>query len=141
GIKQALCSLVDALDGMYAAVIMLRDFPDMLVVIRKRSPLCIGYGKDEMFIASDSLAFADKASSVVFVPDESFAFVYKDRLEIYNFFGELLEADVQPLAKVSIVTDKAGYEHFMLKEIEEQYVVVSKTVESLSCLGQDVWNQ
>ena len=54
-------------------VILLQDFPDQMVLVRKRSPLCIGIGDDEMFVASDPMAFAGKTKKVLFMPDESFA--------------------------------------------------------------------
>ena len=69
--------MVNQLEGAYAFVAILQDYPDQMVLIRKRSPLCIGIGDDEMFVASDLMAFADKTKKVLFLPDESIAFVKK----------------------------------------------------------------
>ena len=68
----------------------LQDFPDQMVLIRKRSPLCIGIGDNEMFVASDPMAFAGKTKKVIFLPDESFAIVKKDMIELYDFSGKAL---------------------------------------------------
>ena len=58
-----------------------------MVLVRKRSPLCIGIGDDELFAASDPLAFAGNTSKVCFLPDESFAIVKADQIELYDFKG------------------------------------------------------
>jgi len=74
---------------------VLQDFPDLMVLVRKRSPLCIGIGDNEMFVASDPVAFAGKTNKILFLPDESFALVKKDMIELYNFSGKALPLAVQ----------------------------------------------
>ncbi len=63
------------------------EYPDLMLVARKRSPLCIGSGDDEMFVASDLLAFAGKTNKMLFLPDESFAFIKQNKVELYDFKG------------------------------------------------------
>lgn len=140
-LKEAIVLLTQRLEGMYALVIIIKDFSDCLIVIRKGSPICIGYGKDEKFIASDELAFAGMAESVLFIPHESFAFVYADRVELYDFAGTKKVAHYIPCATGAVAIDKAGYDHFMLKEIHEQPVAIEKTVTALSFLGSLLWQQ
>jgi glucosamine--fructose-6-phosphate aminotransferase (isomerizing) len=123
--------LVQKLEGAYACIVMLQAFPDMLIAIRKKSPLCIGVSNGEMFIASDSIAFADKADKVLFLPDESFAFVMQDRVEIYNFSGQKIVVNNENITCSFEHVDKGAYDHFMLKEIYEQKNAIIKTVESL----------
>ena len=140
-LELAVIALVESLRGMYAFVIMMRDYPDMLLAVRKQSPLCVGFGDNEMFVASDVIAFAGKADSVFFLPDESFSFIYRDSIELYDFSGALLPVKPQPLLTAFLQTDKGSYEHFMLKEIEEQPAAIKTTVEALASLGDGLWNQ
>lgn len=123
--------IIQQFSGAYACIIMLQVFPDLLIVVRKRSPLCIGIGDDEMFVASDTLAFADKTKQVVFLPDESFAFVLKNRIELYDFSGKNIAYFIDTITHSFEHTDKGDYEHFMLKEIYEQKNAIINTVESL----------
>src|SRR5438477_4371782 len=125
--------LVQQLHGAYAFIVMLQTFPDVLIVVRKKSPLCIGMGSGEMFIASDVIAFADKTNKVLFLPDESFAFVFRDTIQLYDFQGNRLIADEQTIDAHFEQSNKGEYEHFMLKEIYEQKNAIAKTVESLQC--------
>ncbi len=126
-----VCSAVRLLQGTYAFIVMLQAFPEQLIVVRKKSPLCIGIGDGEMFIASDVIAFAGKTDKVFFLPDESFALVSKDRILAYDFSGQPLPIVLHTTTAIFERSDKAGYEHFMLKEIYEQKRAITKTVESL----------
>jgi glutamine---fructose-6-phosphate transaminase (isomerizing) len=126
-----VASVVQQLDGAYAFIVMLQTFPDLLIVVRKKSPLCIGIGDNEMFVASDVIAFADKTNKVLFMPDESFAFVFRDRVEIYDFSGRAIAVQQQKINAHFEIADKGDHEHFMLKEIYEQKNAIIKTVESL----------
>jgi glucosamine--fructose-6-phosphate aminotransferase (isomerizing) len=129
------------LDGMYACIIMMQMFPDTLVAMRRKSPLCIGIGDDEMFIASDVIAFAGKADNVFFLPDESFAFVNKHGIKAYDFSGKEIPVTVEKINISFENIDKGGHEHFMLKEIYEQKNAIAKTVTSLRSLGSALWDQ
>jgi glucosamine--fructose-6-phosphate aminotransferase (isomerizing) len=138
---QAICSIVQTLDGMYAFIVMMQMFPEILIVVRKKSPLCIGIGDGEMFIASDVIAFAGKTNKVFFLPDESFAFVSKDGIKAYSFAGNELPITTQIVAATFENTDKGGHEHFMLKEIYEQKNAITKTVESFRVLEPILFGQ
>lgn len=123
--------LVQQLQGAYAFIVMSQTFPDVLIVVRKKSPLCIGIGDNEMFIASDVIAFADKTNKVLFLPDESFALVFRDRHQLYDFQGNRIMVDVQIIDAHVEHAHKGEHEHFMLKEIYEQKNAIAKTIESL----------
>ncbi len=123
--------LVQQLHGAYAFIVMLQTFPDVLIVVRKKSPLCIGIGGNEMFIASDVIAFADKTQRVLFLPDESFAFVFRDTIQLYDFQGNKLFAQEQRIDAQFEQSHKGEYAHFMLKEIYEQKNAITRTIESL----------
>ena len=137
----ALCSLVQQLQGTYAFVVLMEKFPNMLIAVRKKSPLCIGIGDEEMFIASDVLAFADKTNKLFFLPDESFAFVFQDSIKAYDFLGNELQPNMQEINVAVELTEKNGHEHFMLKEIYEQKDAITKTVMSLQKLEYSLWDQ
>lgn len=140
-LPSAVCNVVQSLQGTYAFIVMLQAFPDQLIIVRKKSPLCIGIGKGEMFIASDVIAFAGKTDQVFFLPDESFAFVSKDSIKVYDFSGNELPVEPQAMKATFERSDKNGYEHFTLKEIYEQKDAIGKTVESLRKSDSFLWNQ
>ncbi len=138
--KAAVVHLVNHLHGAYAFISIAQDLPDQMLLVRKRSPLCIGVGDGQMFIASDVLAFADKTKKVLFIPDEHFAIVKHDMIELYDFMG-----NPKPLIMQDITSDwqahqKNGHEHYMLKEIYEQKKAIHATVDFLSTLSADLWD-
>lgn len=137
----AICALVSQLQGTYAFVVMMEMFPEMLIAVRKKSPLCIGIGDGEMFIASDVIAFAGKTDKVFFLPDESFALVSKDSIKVYDFLGNELQVKPQAMNVTFERSEKNGYEHFTLKEIYEQKHAIAKTVESLRKSDSSLWSQ
>ncbi len=139
--KNALIELVNTLEGAYAFAIIMSSNPESMIVARKRSPLCVGSGEGEMFVASDLLAFADRTSNVLFLPDECFAFVKKDSVELFDFTGNKLSANFQ-IVEVPQVDDlKNGYEHYMLKEIYDQKKVIKDTVRNYRAQAADIWKQ
>lgn len=139
--KDALVSLVHQLEGAYALMIIMQQHPDMIVLIRKRSPLCIGLSDQETFVASDIMAFAGKTDRVIFVPDESFAFVRHNTVELFDFNGNALSYNPVTIAHTWQYTTKDGYEHYMLKEIYEQKQGIVDTVLSLHDQGDAVWQR
>lgn len=137
--KAAVIDLVNQLQGAYAFISIVQEQPDQVLLVRKRSPLCVGLGDGEMFIASDPLAFADKTKKVLFIPDEHFALVRNDSIELYDFQGV-----AKPLFWQDISADwqdhhKNGHEHYMLKEIYEQKKAIQATVAHLASISDDVW--
>lgn len=138
--KAAAVDLVNHLEGAYAFITILQSHPDIMVLVRKRSPLCIGIGDDEMFVASDSLAFAGKTNKVLFMPDESFAFVYKDRIELFSFDGTPLEMNIQEIDLTWDLHEKKGHDHYMLKEIYEQKMAIHSTIDFLHTVNDRIWD-
>ena len=126
-----VAKLVQQLEGAYAFIVMLQAFPDFLIAVRKKSPLCIGVGEDEMFVASDMLAFSGKTNKVIFLPDETFAIVSCDNVLLYDFYGNQISWQWQMVDAHFEVASKGEHAHFMLKEIYEQKAAIVKTVQSL----------
>lgn len=138
--KGAVIDLVARLEGAYAFISILQDYPDQMLLVRKRNPLCIGIGDNEMFVASDPLAFADKTRKVLFLPDSSFALVKRDMIELYDFSGKPLQMSIQEISLDWAAHEKKGHEHFMLKEIYEQKKVIHSTVMFLKSISAHIWD-
>jgi len=149
-IKPALLELVSELEGAFAFISIMQDWPDTMVLVRKRSPLCIGMGADEMYAASDPLAFAAKTKDVLFLPDESFAIINKQSVKIFDFSGKPLlvktdQVDIvcheqETVAEDGSVVKKCGYEHYMLKEIYEQKNGIADTLDFLKTISPNIWD-
>ncbi len=140
-LHKAVTALVRQLEGAYAFVCVLQEFPDVMVLARKRSPLCIGVGNGHMYVASDVVAFADKTTNVVYLPDESFVLLSKDQIRMYRFDGSPLMPQVQKITvDHTLAIESHGYQHHMLKEIYEQKKVIQDTVHFLHLLGDGVWD-
>lgn len=129
-IKTALVHIVSQLQGTYAFIALFQSLPDVLIAVRKGSPLCIGIGDEEMFIASDVIAFAGKVSKVLFLADETFAIIRKNGLELYDFQGNIANIKTENISVAWKENSKNGFEHFMLKEIYEQKDAISQTLYS-----------
>lgn len=122
------CSLLDAVRealkqvvGAYAMAVIDRNEPDQIIAARKSSPLVVGIGEDEMFLASDATPFVDCTKNVVYIDDEQIAIIKKgEPLRIVDFENKESKVDVKQLEWSISQLEKGGYTHFMLKEIFEQ---------------------
>lgn len=127
-LHSALIELVSYLDGAFALGIMLEKYPDKMVAIRYKSPLAIGIGEDEMYVASDPLVFSDKTNKVLFIPDGSFAIISKDNVELFDFKGKRLPVVTQLFDTKFVHENKKEFDHYMLKEIYEQKQSIDRTI-------------
>jgi glutamine---fructose-6-phosphate transaminase (isomerizing) len=110
--------------GAYVIVLLDEDTPDTLIVARKGSPLVIGIGKGEHFLASDASPIIEYTKEVVYVNDYEIAILKADELILKNLGNEKLTPYIQKLDMELAAIEKGGYEHFMLKEIFEQPVTI-----------------
>jgi glutamine---fructose-6-phosphate transaminase (isomerizing) len=106
--------------GAYAIVIMSLEDPDLLVAARKGSPLVVGVGKDEFFLASDATPIIEYTNEVVYLNDQEIAVINDGKLTIKNTANLPLTPYIQTIDLELEAIEKGGYEHFMLKEIFEQ---------------------
>ena len=106
--------------GAYAIVIMSKSNPDTLIAARKGSPIVLGIGKDEFFIASDATPIIEYTKNVVYLNDGEVAIVKNGILTIKTIENQIKTPYVQELEMQLEMLEKGGYEHFMLKEIYEQ---------------------
>jgi len=126
----AVQKAVKRLEGSYAlAVISIKD-PDKIVVARYRSPLVIGIGKNENFVASDASALLHLTSNMIFMEDGQVGFIAKRRVKVLDREGRPVEKKVK-IVKWHLLggPQKDGYRHFMLKEIHEQPVIIRNTLQ------------
>jgi len=107
--------------GAYAIVIISKNHPDMLIAARKSSPLVVGIGADEMFIASDATPIVEYTRDVVYLNDEELAILQRGKpLKIKTIKNKEKTPYLHKLEMNLSALEKSGYEHFMLKEIFEQ---------------------
>lgn len=121
------CSLEEALRialkrvvGAYVIVLIDQEHPDTLIAARKGSPLVIGIGKNEHFLASDASPIIEYTKEVVYVNDYEIAIIKADELILKNLGNERQTPYITKLDMELAAIEKGGYEHFMLKEIFEQ---------------------
>lgn len=107
--------------GAYAIVIISKDAPDKLIAAKKSSPLVIGIGEDEFFLASDATPIVEHTKNVVYLNDEEIGVVHKNgELLIKTIYDKLKTPYIQELELKLEMLEKSGFDHFMLKEIYEQ---------------------
>ena len=106
--------------GAYAIVVMDKNYPDQLIAARKGSPMVIGVGEGEYFIASDATPIVEYTKNVIYLKDNEIAFLKRDELVIKRLDNVEQTPYIQELEMKLEMLEKGGYEHFMLKEIYEQ---------------------
>ena len=116
------------IEGSFALAVLWSKCPDMLLSARLHSPLVIGLGKKENFVASDVSAFLKFTKKVVFLEDGEIALVRKNSVEYFNFAGKEIKKKSTNIKWDSSMAEKGGYKHFMLKEIHEQAESVENTI-------------
>jgi len=124
GLVEATRCAVKELKGAFAICVISEKEPDKIVVARHGSPLIIGLGRGENFIASDIPALLPLTRNVLHLKDGEIACITKDKVETINFEGKPVKKEVEQIAWESSRLDKGDYEYFMLKEIYEQPQVI-----------------
>ena len=120
GLEEAVRIALKRVVGAYVIVILDEDNPDTLIAARKGSPLVIGIGKGEHFLASDASPIIEYTKEVVYVNDYELAIIKPDELILKNLGNEKVTPFIQKLDLELAAIEKGGYDHFMLKEIFEQ---------------------
>ena len=119
-LEEALRIALKRIVGAYCILLIDQDDPETILAARKGSPLVIGIGKDEHFLASDASPIIEYTKEVVYVNDYEIAIVKKDELILKNLGNEKQTPFIQKLDMELAAIEKGGYDHFMLKEIFEQ---------------------
>lgn len=112
--------VLNKLKGSFAILVMSRQNPDILVAARKDSPMVVGLGEDEFFVASDIPAILNYTRKTYIIEDGEMVVLTKDGVEVTDFEGKGKEKQLYEVKWDAVAAEKGGYDHFMLKEINEQ---------------------
>jgi glucosamine--fructose-6-phosphate aminotransferase (isomerizing) len=126
--RDAAFAAFNKLQGVYALALIFSQDPSMMIGVRCGTPLAVGYGEGEMFLASDSYALAPFTKKITFLEDGDRVVLIHDQADIYNAHGQRVNRPVRMTAQSGLTTGKGDYRHFMHKEIHEQPTVIADTL-------------
>ena len=125
---KAVMNTLNDIEGAYALGVICTDCPDEFVAARKDSPLIVGLGEGENYIASDIPAILEYTRDVIILEDKEVVRISAGRVEIFNLLGEKIEREPFHVDWDVASAEKGGYEHFMMKEICEEPAVIKATI-------------
>lgn len=127
-LEDAVRETLKRIRGSYAFVVIDEREPNKMVAVRKESPLVVGLGMEEYFVASDVPAFLNYSKEVIFLNDNEMAIIYNDGVIFTDFHGNTINKEVTIISWSPSMAEKGGYRHFMLKEIYEQPRSIADTI-------------
>lgn len=128
-LESAIPSVLARLRGSYAFVIISEREPEMMYGVRNGAPLLIGLGDAENFVASDVQAVLHRTNKIMYLEDHEFALCKADKVEIRDRSGKTIERNITTIHWSPDQLEKAGYRHYMLKEIHEQPQAIANTID------------
>ena len=128
--EDATATALGRLEGAFALGIIFSGEQDLMIAARHGSPLAIGYGEGEMFLGSDALALAPMTQRITYLEDGDWAVIHSTSVVVRDQNGIIIKRPIQTTEISGALTGKAGYAHFMLKEIYEQPQVIGDTLHS-----------
>lgn len=134
----AVMKAVKRMEGSYAIGVVCKNEPNKLISVRKDSPLIVGIGKDESFIASDIPAVLNHTRDIYLLEDNEFVVIDENGVKLYDSNKEEIKKEIFHVTWDATSAEKGGYEHFMLKEIHEQPKAVKDTLTSRITIGKRV---
>jgi glutamine---fructose-6-phosphate transaminase (isomerizing) len=126
--RDAFIRAVDRLEGAYALAVVTIEDPDAVYLARMGSPLVVGVGLEENFVASDPLALLQVTDRFIHLDNGDLGRIDRDHIELFDKAGQSLEHDIERYAHEDQMASKGDYRHFMLKEIHEQPKAVADTL-------------
>jgi glucosamine--fructose-6-phosphate aminotransferase (isomerizing) len=126
--EEAVREALKDVEGTYALAIIKEDEPDKIIGVKKDSPLVVGLGEGEFFVASDVPAFLNYSRDVIFLDDGEMVVLTPDSTTISSLDGKHIHKKVHSISWSASMAEKGGYKHFMLKEIHEQPRAIADTL-------------
>lgn len=127
-LEAAVREALKHLKGSFALAVISADEPDKIIAAKKDSPLVVGVGSSENYLASDIPAILGKTNQIYIIEDNEFVILTRDSVSITDFSGQPVEKKLFPVTWDPIAAEKGGYDHFMLKEIHEQPKALRETL-------------
>lgn len=127
-ILDTMIKVIEKLEGSYALGVLCSDYPDQFIAVRRSSPMIVGLGKDEHFIASDVTAILSHTRDIYYLEDDEVVVLTRDDVKVYNTDKEEVSKEVFTVNWDISAAEKGGYEHFMMKEMEEQPKALRETI-------------
>jgi len=137
-IVEAVKKATTKMEGSYAIAVLCSDEPDKLIAVRKDSPLIVGLGKNEFYVASDIPAVLNHTREIYLLEDNEFVVISNDGIKLEDIEGDIINKEVFHVTWDAAAAEKGGYEHFMLKEIHEQPKAIRDTMTSRIVLGEPI---
>src|SRR3954449_756505 len=128
GLENAVRRALLYMRGLFALVLISADDPNKIVTVRNGPPIVVGLGENEFFVASDIPAVLAHTRDVVFLGDEEMAVITHGGVEFTDYSGRAVSKKSTRVSSDPVMAEKAGYKHFMLKEIFEQPMAIKETV-------------
>ena len=125
---ETMTKVIHRVEGSYALGVLCSDFPDKFYAVRKASPMIVGVGRGENFIASDVTAILSHTRNVYYLDDDEIVELSADSVKIFNTYHEEIKKEIFTVNWDVSAAEKGGYEHFMMKEIEEQPKAIRDTI-------------
>jgi glucosamine--fructose-6-phosphate aminotransferase (isomerizing) len=125
--EAAMAEMMERLQGAFSLAILIAGRPDIMLGARRGSPLAVGYGTGEMYLASDATPMARYAQRICYLQEDDWVVLSRDTVSIYNG-GRPVNREVKGLVSCSALIGKGEYRHFMMKEIAEQPDVIADTL-------------
>ncbi|MFN3478752.1 MAG: glutamine--fructose-6-phosphate transaminase (isomerizing) [Thermodesulfovibrionales bacterium] len=135
-LEDAVRKALSELKGAYAIAVISENDDKKIIGARKDSPLCLGIGNGEYFVASDVPAFFEYSKDVIFLEDGDIVIVTEDGFKVIDMKGNILDRKITSISWSPSMAEKGGFKHFMLKEIYEQPRAIADTIRGRIDLGR-----
>ena len=133
---EAVKKAITQLEGAFGLAVICKDDPERIICARSGSPLVLGIGMGENFLASDQLALRQVTDQFVYLEEGDFAEITPDSYQIWNGQGELVERELIRMTDSAEAADKGAYRHYMMKEIYEQPKVIKNSLQGRTSKGK-----
>ena len=138
-LAQSVRAVLPKLQGAYAIGVIAQDKPTKLIGARAGSPLVVALGEHENFLASDALALAGRASSMMYLEEGDIAILQADTTQVIDLSGKSVQRDRKPMPTQADSVDLGPYQHYMQKEIFEQPRAIGDTLANIASFGPELF--